>query len=264
MAQNERVGTGLATQALFLQESTVTAELDWNDCIDWRGGWVPGRFSTDCQEAEHLVSQSFVTVGGGLPGAHGCEGCMAWRVQEGDEAVRVGHGDLEGADALGDAPGLPYRHWRLAQGIQQCGLPMIHMAHDGHYRGPGHGVIVAILRQAAGLLNQGQNAWPVEGWLWQDCCSVWLVLLSNAQLAKACKMVRHDALTTQIFPYSWMKDMEPHCCMNSHWKRLDLLLQRDYCCTVAAGLTKKAWENTTVLPNDMAASSAFSGDRESS
>ncbi len=73
-------------------------------------------------------------VGGrGTARAHGGEGLMARRVEEGDQrAGRCFH--LIGADMLGDATGLTGSHGGLAQGIQQAGLAVVDMAHDGDDR----------------------------------------------------------------------------------------------------------------------------------
>ena len=71
----------------------------------------------------------------GAAGAHGGERFMARRVEEGDlRAGRQLH--LIGADMLGDATGLAGRHVGVAQRVQQAGLAMIDMAHDGDHRRP--------------------------------------------------------------------------------------------------------------------------------
>ena len=43
---------------------------------------------------------------------------------------------LVGADLLGDAAGLLFGHARLAQGVQQRGLAVVDVAHDGDHRRP--------------------------------------------------------------------------------------------------------------------------------
>ncbi len=71
--------------------------------------------------------------GGGTARAHGGKGLMARRIQEGD-GLAGGQGDLIGADMLGDATSLASRHIRMAQRVQQAGLAVIDMAHDGDDR----------------------------------------------------------------------------------------------------------------------------------
>src|SRR5262245_54822550 len=67
--------------------------------------------------------------GAGAAGAHGGEGLMTRRVDEGNHA---GRGlDLIGADMLGDAAGLARHDIGLADGIEQRRLAMVDMAHDG-------------------------------------------------------------------------------------------------------------------------------------
>ncbi len=66
-------------------------------------------------------------------GAHGRERRVAGRIQEGDQASLLLH--LVGADVLGDAARLARGHLRLADGVQQGGFAVIHMAEDGHHRG---------------------------------------------------------------------------------------------------------------------------------
>ena len=65
-------------------------------------------------------------------GTHGGEGGVARRVDEGDlVAVAL---DLVGADMLGDAAGLAGDDIGLADGVEQRGLAVIDMAHDGDDR----------------------------------------------------------------------------------------------------------------------------------
>src|SRR5690606_6060680 len=71
-------------------------------------------------------------VGAARP--HRREGRVAWRVQEGD-ALTVAQPHLIGADVLGDAAGFARRHVGGAQGVQQAGLAVVDVAHDGHDRG---------------------------------------------------------------------------------------------------------------------------------
>ena len=70
-------------------------------------------------------------VGAARP--HGREGRVAGRVEEGDPlAVRQAH--LVGADVLGDAAVLAGRHVGGAQRVEQAGLAVVDVAHDGDHR----------------------------------------------------------------------------------------------------------------------------------
>ena len=73
----------------------------------------------------------------GAAGPHGGEGLVARGVEEGDLAQfpGVGHFHLIGADVLGDAAGLARRHAGLADGIEQAGLAVVHVAHHRHHGG---------------------------------------------------------------------------------------------------------------------------------
>ncbi len=66
----------------------------------------------------------------GAARAHRGEGLMARRVDEGDALAALQH-DLVGADMLGDAAGLAAHHVGLAQRVEERGLAVIDMAHDG-------------------------------------------------------------------------------------------------------------------------------------
>ena len=69
----------------------------------------------------------------GAARAHRREGGVAGRVDEGD----LGAGrrrDLIGADVLGDAAGFAFRHLGGADGVEQRGLAVVDMAHDGDHR----------------------------------------------------------------------------------------------------------------------------------
>ena len=71
----------------------------------------------------------------GAARAHRGERLMARRVDEGDPvAGRQVH--LIGADMLGDAAGLARRHIGRAQRVEQRGLAVVDMAHDGDHRRP--------------------------------------------------------------------------------------------------------------------------------
>ena len=73
---------------------------------------------------------------GGLGAArpHGGEGLVARRVEEGHLAVARVH--LVGADVLGDAARLLLGHARLADGVEERGLAVVDVAHDGDHRRP--------------------------------------------------------------------------------------------------------------------------------
>ncbi len=60
---------------------------------------------------------------------------MPRRVDEGD--LLALHLHLVGADVLGDATGLAVRNVGLADGVQDAGLAVVDVAHDGDRRRPG-------------------------------------------------------------------------------------------------------------------------------
>ena len=64
----------------------------------------------------------------GAAGAHGREGLVARRVEEGDRVAVVV--DLVGADVLRDAAGLARGDLGLADGVEQRRLPVVDVAHD--------------------------------------------------------------------------------------------------------------------------------------
>ena len=72
----------------------------------------------------------------GAAGTHGGERLVAGGVEERDLALLAlqRHGDLVGADALGDAAGLARDDVGAADGVEQSGLAVIDMAHDGDHR----------------------------------------------------------------------------------------------------------------------------------
>ena len=69
---------------------------------------------------------------------HRREGGVAGGVQEGD-LLAVFQTHLIGADVLGDAAGFAARHVGGAQGVEQRGLAVVDVAHDGHDRRTGFG-----------------------------------------------------------------------------------------------------------------------------
>ena len=70
--------------------------------------------------------------------AHGGEGGVAGRVDEGDR-LAAGRDDLIGADVLGDAAGFARHDIGVADRVEQRGLAVIDMAHDGDDRRTRHG-----------------------------------------------------------------------------------------------------------------------------
>ena len=66
-------------------------------------------------------------------GAHGGERLVARGIEEGD--LLAVHFDLIGADVLGDAARLAGHDVGLADGVEQRGLAVVDVAHDGHDRG---------------------------------------------------------------------------------------------------------------------------------
>ncbi|MND75857.1 hypothetical protein D3C80_674900 [compost metagenome] len=88
---------------------------------------------------------------GGAARPHRREGGVARSVEEGD-ALAVFQTHLIGADVLGDAAGFARGHIRGAQGVQQAGLAVVDVAHDGHDRRTRRGgVLVVGLGDKAGF-----------------------------------------------------------------------------------------------------------------
>ncbi len=74
-------------------------------------------------------------VGGlGAPGPHGGERLVAGGVDEGDQATVLL--DLVGADVLGDATGLAGDHVGVADLVEELGLAVVDVAHDGDHGRP--------------------------------------------------------------------------------------------------------------------------------
>src|SRR5690606_23119406 len=74
----------------------------------------------------------------GTTGTHGGERLVTRGVDEGDQpllAVQLG-GHLVGTDVLGDATRLALADRRLPDGVQQPGLTVVDVTHDGHHRRP--------------------------------------------------------------------------------------------------------------------------------
>ena len=87
---------------------------------------------------------------GGLraAGPHGGERLVARGVDERDLALLAVHlgGDLVGADVLGDAARLAGHHVGVPDRVEQLGLAVVDVTHDGDHRRPGdQGVLVALV-----------------------------------------------------------------------------------------------------------------------
>ncbi len=80
----------------------------------------------------------------GAARAHGRKSRVAGGVQE-SHPFAVGQSHLIGADVLGDAAVLALGHIGGAQGVQQRGLAVVHMAHDGDHGRAGKHVLVEVL-----------------------------------------------------------------------------------------------------------------------
>ncbi len=87
----------------------------------------------------------------GTTGTHGGERLVTRGVDEGDLAllaVDLGR-DLVGTDVLGDAAGLAGDHVGVADRVEQLGLTVVDVTHDGDHRRPGHqvGVVALVLAE---------------------------------------------------------------------------------------------------------------------
>ncbi len=89
-------------------------------------------------------------IGGlGAASAHGGEGLVAGRIEEGDlSSLRL---DLVGANMLGDAAGLAFSHIGRPDRVQQLGLAMVDVPHDRNDRRPGNGIWIGLTLRAARL-----------------------------------------------------------------------------------------------------------------
>ena len=90
----------------------------------------------------------------GAAGAHGGERLVAGRIDERD-LLAVGRHHLIGADMLRDASGLAGHHVGLANGIEQRGLAVVDVAHDGDDRRPRLLVLVDIGGSGEAFLDVG-------------------------------------------------------------------------------------------------------------
>src|SRR5690606_18507693 len=120
--------------------------VDRDDDRDPRRGGVVDRLGGLRLDAVVRGDHQHHQVGGvGTAGAHGGERLVTRGVDEGDLAVlAVDLGlDLVGADVLGDASGLAALHVGVPDGVQQLGLTVVDVAHDGDHRRPRHQVLLA-------------------------------------------------------------------------------------------------------------------------
>src|SRR5690606_34118845 len=105
---------------------------------------------------------------GGLrtTGTHRGERLVTRGVDEGDRPflTLVLHGELVGADVLGDATGLTLADGRLPDGVEQPGLTVVDVTHHGHHRRAAHQVrIVALVHAVAEVEGFEQFAVLVLG-----------------------------------------------------------------------------------------------------
>ncbi len=100
------------------------------------------RLRHDAIVAGHHQDHQVGDVGAASP--HLREGRVARGVEEGD-LLAAFQANLVGADMLGDAAVLAAGHIGGAQGVQQAGLAVVDVTHDGDDRGPGLQVIVDVL-----------------------------------------------------------------------------------------------------------------------
>ncbi|MNS63753.1 hypothetical protein D3C72_968560 [compost metagenome] len=107
------------------------------------------RLRHDAVVGGHDQNHDVGDIGAARP--HRREGGVARGVQEGD-ALAVFQTHLIGADVLGDAAGFAARHIRGAQGVEQRGLAVVDVAHDGHDRRTRRGGFLVVgLGQEAGF-----------------------------------------------------------------------------------------------------------------
>src|SRR5437763_2509224 len=92
----------------------------------------------------------------GAPRAHGGERLVARRIEERDGCLAaVGADDVDRvrADVLGDPAGLARRHVGLADGVEQRGLAVVDVAHDGHDGRAGRQIFRLVLGLADELVE---------------------------------------------------------------------------------------------------------------
>ncbi len=94
---------------------------------------------------------------GGLrtTGTHGGERLVTRGVDEGDQPLVALEVDsyLVGADVLGDAAGLALADAGVTDGVQQSGLAVVDVTHDGHHRRTGLQVVLAAFVLAVGQVE---------------------------------------------------------------------------------------------------------------
>ncbi len=88
-------------------------------------------------------------------GTHGREGLVTRGIDEGDRAVV--DRDLGCTDGLGDAAGLALCDARVTDGVQQGGLAVVDVAHDGNHGRPGLEVLGVIVEGEGVLLLLGHD-----------------------------------------------------------------------------------------------------------
>ena len=89
----------------------------------------------------------------GAAGTHGGKGLVTRGIQEGDPAT-VGQFYVVGTDVLGDTTRLAGNHVGIADVVQEGGLTMVHMAHDGDDRRPAHEVFLTVRFLLLNLVGQ--------------------------------------------------------------------------------------------------------------
>ena len=98
---------------------------------------------------------------GGLraSGTHGRESLVTRRIQKGHHAARSFH--VVGANVLGNAAGLTRRHFGCADVVEQRGLAMVNVAHDGDHRCARQGFSLLALHVLVGecfrIIQRGCN-----------------------------------------------------------------------------------------------------------
>jgi hypothetical protein len=93
----------------------------------------------------------------GAASAHGGKGLVAGSIQENNApllAFEV-HVHVVSADALGDPAGFSLGHIGVADGIEQSGFAVIHVAHDGHHRRTWHQMVDVLQIEDLGFLGFG-------------------------------------------------------------------------------------------------------------
>ncbi len=121
------------------------------DCLDGLGHDVVVGGHNDDTEVGHL----------GTTGTHGCERLVAGGIEECDMTA-IGELDVVCADMLCDTPGFAGNHVGLADIVEQRGLTVVDMAHDGDNRRTGHEVFLIVLLLGDGLHHFGGDKFGLE------------------------------------------------------------------------------------------------------